>query len=167
MAAFGQILELDDLHPIDMVESIAALRNWDFERVADDQIAVIIEGGWQNYSLSLVWDEREECLQLVCAFEMDPDDDLLPKIYETLNHVNEEMWLGGFSLWRDRQMMVYRYVLDLSGGVEATPHQVDRMVEAGILACEKYYPVFQLVGWADEMPEQAMQMAFPTVAGRA
>ena len=34
----------DDLHPIDMVEHVAAHHDWEVDRIGDDQIAMAIEG---------------------------------------------------------------------------------------------------------------------------
>ena len=37
-------LGADDLHPIDVVETLAEHYEWDFDRVAEDQIAMVVEG---------------------------------------------------------------------------------------------------------------------------
>jgi len=44
MAQSEQYLDADDLHPIDLVESIAAHHDWECDRIADDQIAMAVEG---------------------------------------------------------------------------------------------------------------------------
>ena len=43
----------EDLHPIDIVETLAEHHEWDFDRVADDQIAMAVEGQWRMYSITL------------------------------------------------------------------------------------------------------------------
>ena len=43
MALLEQYLE-DDIHPIDIVEHLAERHDWDFDRIADDQIAMAVEG---------------------------------------------------------------------------------------------------------------------------
>ena len=55
MAATEHYLEQEDLHPIDIVETLAEARDWDFDRVADDQIAMAVEGQWRTYSITLAW----------------------------------------------------------------------------------------------------------------
>ena len=37
---------MDDLHPIDIVETLAEHHAWEFDRVTDDQIAMAVEGQW-------------------------------------------------------------------------------------------------------------------------
>ena len=49
----------DDLHPIDIVETIAEDRAWEFDRVTDDQIAMAVEGQWRTYSLTLAWSPQD------------------------------------------------------------------------------------------------------------
>ena len=46
---------MDDLHPIDIVETLAEHHAWEFDRVTDDQIAMAVEGQWRTYSLTLAW----------------------------------------------------------------------------------------------------------------
>ena len=45
----------EELHPIDIVETLAEARSWDFDRIAEDQIAMAIEGSWRTYSVTLAW----------------------------------------------------------------------------------------------------------------
>ncbi|MEL7275597.1 MAG: YbjN domain-containing protein, partial [Pseudomonadota bacterium] len=55
METLEQYLTGEDADPIDIVETLATHNSWDFDRVADNQIAMAIEGSWQTYSLSLAW----------------------------------------------------------------------------------------------------------------
>ncbi|MEM9852704.1 MAG: YbjN domain-containing protein, partial [Pseudomonadota bacterium] len=41
-----------DIHPIDVVETLAEHYEWAFDRVAEDQIAMAIEGSWRTYSIT-------------------------------------------------------------------------------------------------------------------
>ena len=52
--------DCEELHPIDIVETLAEQRSWDFDRIADDQIAMAIEGSWRTYSVTLAWSARDE-----------------------------------------------------------------------------------------------------------
>ena len=52
--------DCEELHPIDIVETLAEERSWDFDRIADDQIAMAIEGSWRTYSVTLAWSARDE-----------------------------------------------------------------------------------------------------------
>ena len=78
MDAVEHDLSTEDLHPIDLVETLAERREWDFDRVDEDQIAMAVEGAWRTYSLSLAWSGHDDMLKLVGSFEMDPPEDRLP-----------------------------------------------------------------------------------------
>lgn len=166
MALSEQFLQ-EDLHPIDLVEHIAEHHDWEFDRIADDQIAMAVEGQWRTYSITLAWSDYDETLRLICSFEMEPPKDRLPALYHTLNVVNDQCWAGSFTFWEEPQLMVFRYGLILAGGQIASPDQVDTMINAAVLSCERYYPALQLVVWGNRTPEDALQVAIAEAYGRA
>jgi len=166
MALTEQYLE-DDIHPIDIVEHLAAHHEWDFDRISDEQIAMAVEGQWRTYSITLAWSAYDETLRLICTFEMEPPSEKLPKLYELLNSVNDQCWAGAFTYWAEQQMMVYRYGLVLAGGQDATAEQIDTMIGAAVMSAERYYPAVQLVVWGDQTPKQALQVAIAEAYGHA
>lgn len=159
--------QTDDLHPIDIVEHLAEHNEWDFDRIADDQIAMSVEGQWRTYSVTLAWSAYDETLRLICTFEMEPPEDRLPNLYEALNHTNDKCWAGAFTYWHEQRLMVYRYGLILAGGQDAGPEQIDTLIAAAVKSCERYYPAFQLVSWGNKSVEDAMQVAIGETYGRA
>jgi hypothetical protein len=167
MSLSEEYLVSDDLHPIDVVETLAEHRAWEFDRVTDDQIAMAVEGQWRTYSLTLAWSPRDETLRLICTFEMEPPDHRLPELLALLNRVNDECWCGAFTWWAEQKLMVWRYGLVLSGGQCAGPEQIERMIVAAVGAAERFYPAFQLATWGERAPEAAMQVAIAEAYGRA
>lgn len=166
MALLEQAIE-DDIHPIDIVESLASTNDWDFDRIAENQIAMAIEGQWRTYSITLAWSDSDQTLRLICTFEMEPPEDKLAQLYVGLNAVNDRSWCGSFTWWAEHQLMIFRYGLIQSEDQMATPDQIDRMISAAFLTCERYYPAFQLMVWGDQSPEQALQAAIAEAYGRA
>lgn len=157
----------DAIHPIDIVETLAHTRAWEFDRVADDQIAMAVEGLWRTYSLTLAWSHQDETLRLICTFEMEPPEERMDALHEVLNLTNDIVWNGGFTYWNAQRLMVWRYGLMLTGGQTAAPEQIDRMIRNAIEECERFYPAFQLVAWADRSPEEALKLAIAQAYGRA
>ncbi len=157
----------DDIHPIDIVETIAAHHDWDFDRIGDDQIAMAVVGQWRTYSITLAWSGHDETLRLICTFEMEPPKDKLATLYHTLNEVNDQCWSGAFTYWDEQKLMVYRYGLVMAGGQEVSPEQIDTLINAAVKNAERYYPAFQLVIWGDRSPREAMQVAIAEAYGRA
>ena len=167
MAVSEELLDTSELHPIDVVETLAEHYDWAFDRVAEDQIAMAIEGSWRTYSITLAWSAYDETLRMVCTFDMDPPEDTLPPLYEAMNEANDKCWAGAFSLWRDHKLMVYRYGLMLGGGASADPAQIDQMLSAAVVACERFYPAFQLICWGNRPVQEAMNIAMAEAYGRA
>lgn len=167
MALSEHYLNTEDLHPIDIVETLAEHHEWDFDRVTDDQIAMAVEAQWRTYSITLAWSPQDETLRLICTFEMDPPEDSLPQLFEALNSVNDNCWAGAFTYWHEQRLMVWRYGLVLSGGQMANPDQIDRLIGTAVATSERFYPAFQLVTWGGRSAEEAMQIAIAEAYGRA
>jgi hypothetical protein len=167
MAVTAPFPDADDLHPIDLVEHIAEHRAWEFDRIAEDQIAMAVEGSWRTYSITLAWSAHDETLRLICTFEMEPPEPRLPALHDLLNRVNDQCWAGCFAWWAEQKLMVWRYGLVLAGQQIAGADQIDTMIRAAVSACERYYPAFQLVTWGERAPAEALQVAIAEAYGRA
>ena len=167
MSISEDFLTSDDLHPIDIVETLAAHNEWEFDRVTDDQIAMAVEGQWRTYSLTLAWSAQDETLRLICTFEMEPPVDKMGALYDVLNRCNDMVWTGAFTYWSEQKLMVWRYGLVLAGGQMACSEQIDRLISSAVMAAERFYPAFQLVAWADKSPADAMKVAIAEAYGRA
>ncbi|TQS73406.1 diacylglyceryl transferase [Rhodobacteraceae bacterium] len=157
----------NDPHPIDVVEDLAEAHAWDFNRVADDQISMVVEGQWRSYALTLAWSDRDEMLRLIMTFEMDPPADRLPVLYDMLNRANDQVWSGAFGFWPEQRLMAWRYGLVLNGGQCATMEQLDEMIGSALMAAERFYPAFQLGCWGGQPAAQAIQVAIAEAYGRA
>jgi hypothetical protein len=167
MSLSEEFMHSDDLHPIDIVETLAEHHAWDFDRVTDDQIAMAVEGQWRTYSITLAWSGYDETLRLICTFEMDPPAEKMAALYECLNGANDQCWAGAFTYWGEQRLMVYRYGLVLTGGQIAGPEQIDKLISLAVKNCERFYPAFQLVAWADRTPADALKVAIAEAYGRA
>ncbi|WIV51368.1 YbjN domain-containing protein [Marivivens sp. LCG002] len=167
MSLSESYIDEGDIHPIDLVEHIAEHHAWEFDRIADDQIAMAVEGQWRTYSITLAWSAYDQTLRLICTFEMEPPEERMPALYEMLNLANDVCWAGGFTWWDEQKLMVFRYGLILAGDQMASPEQIDTMISAAVMSCERFYPAIQLVTWADRTPQDAMNVAIAEAYGRA
>lgn len=167
MSLSEDFLNGDDLHPINIVETLANEHAWEFDRVTEDQIAMAVEGQWRTYSLTLAWSPQDETLRLICTFEMEPPANRRADLYDVLNRCNDMVWTGAFTYWEEQKLMVWRYGLCLAGGQFAGPEQIDRLISSAVLASERFYPAFQMVSWGDKTPAEAMHVAIAEAYGRA
>lgn len=167
MAASEQFIGSEDIHPIDLVEHIAEHHDWEFDRIAEDQIAMVVEGQWRTYAVTLAWSNQDEMLRLVCTFDMEPPEDRVGALYEALNLANDLCWTGAFTFWTEEKLMVWRYGLVLSGDQIVGAEQINTLISAALQSAERFYPAFQLVTWGERVPTDAIQAAIGEVYGRA
>ncbi|MDO5613588.1 MAG: YbjN domain-containing protein [Paracoccus sp. (in: a-proteobacteria)] len=167
MAKIHHFIREDEIHPIDVAETVVSARDWSFDRIAQDQITTEVQGQWRTYSLTLAWSPRDHVLRLICTFDMDPPAKRLPAVYETLNLANDQVWDGNFTYWPGQKLMVWRYGLVLGHDAQAAPEQIDTIVNSAITACERFYPSFQLTAWGNAEPLAALDIAMGEAYGRA
>lgn len=167
-------MSLADLHfeerrsnPVDTIETIAALRDWAFERSGDDEITICVSGKWAEYHVSFSWMDNVESLHLACAFDLRVKEGRFGEIVRLLALVNEQMLCGHFDLWRKEGLVIYRQSLVLAGGLEPTTHQVESMLSAALEACERYFQAFQFVMWAGRNAQDALACALFETEGEA
>ena len=151
-------------HPVDVIEQIAALNDWTFERAGDDEITISVSGGWADYHVSFSWMEDREAIHLACAFDLKVPDIRKLEVMRLITSVNEQLWIGHFDLWSREGVVMFRQALLLSGGAEPNTHQVERLLVTAIEACERYFQAFQFVVWAGKDAVEALEgVLFETV----
>ncbi|MCQ8780491.1 YbjN domain-containing protein, partial [Escherichia coli] len=57
-------------HPIDVVERLASLRDWIFDRIETDEMSVSVSGRWAEYHVAFTWIEEVEALHVAAAFDL-------------------------------------------------------------------------------------------------
>ncbi len=157
----------EPFHPIDIVETLAESRDWSFDRVGEDQIAMAVEAQWRTYSITLAWSEGDETLRMIASFEMEPPEERRAALFEMVNEVNDLCWTGAFSFWSAQNLMVYRYGLVCAGGHAPTSEQIAALIAGAVAAAERFYPAFQLLAWGNATPRDALQVAIAEAYGRA
>jgi len=154
-------------HPVDVVERLAALNEWAFDRQDEDEIAILVEGKWSRYEVSITWVADVESLHFSCAFELKTPERKKAEVAELVRLINAQMWLGHFDLWPQEQIVMFRHAHCLTGGASASDGQARALVDAAVKACETYYQSFQFVLWAGRSPREAMDFAMFTTVGNA
>jgi hypothetical protein len=155
--------------PIDMLEQYFAAHGWECERAGDEEIVAHFQGSWTQYELRAVWRDEDRVLQFLALPDIRVTSDKRSAIYETLGLINEQLWLGHFEMWASSGMVLFRHaaLLDGQGDAALTLEQAETLVEAAIDECERFYPVFQFVLWADKSPQDAIASALIETQGEA
>jgi hypothetical protein len=162
-----QLSEHPRMNPLDVVERIASINDWSFERAGDDEITMLVSGRWSDYQISFTWMHNIEALHLACAFDLKVPERRRAEVQQLISSINEQLWVGHFDLWLQDGMVMFRHALVLAGGVEATSQQCQAMLSSALEACEGYFPAFQFVVWAGKAPREALDAAMFETSGEA
>lgn len=154
-------------NPVDLIEQIASMNDWSFDRSGEDEITISVTGSWCDYNISLSWMSELEALHLACAFDFKLGERSKDDIVRLLALVNEQLWIGHFDLWQAEGVIMYRNALLLTEGCEAGAGQLEAMLAASVDSCERYYQAFQFVLWAGKSPEEALSAVLFETHGEA
>ncbi len=153
-------------HPVDLIEQLATMHDWAFERSAEDELSLCVGGTWSDYQISLNWRDDLEALHLACAFDLTVSDARLSEVYRLMAAINEQLWIGHFDLWRNENLLLFRHGLMLNGA-DPTVSQCEALLQAAVEACERYYQAFQFVIWAGKSAEQSLATTMFETEGQA
>ena len=154
-------------HPVDVVEHMASLNQWSFDREEDDEISISVSGSWTDYHVAFTWLPDLESLHVGCAFDIKFNDRCRTEVLQLISLINEQLWLGHFGLWEKEGVVIFRHALLLTGGIEPSRIQCEGVLQAAIGACERYYQAFQFVIWAGRSAREALETALFETAGEA
>lgn len=154
-------------NPVDLVEQLAAVRDWSFERSAEDEITLSLNNRWTDCHVSFQWMDEIEALHLACAFDFKVPDSRRGEVLKLLALINEQMWLGHFDTWPQEGVIMFRHALVLAGGATASDRQCEAILDAAMDAVDRYFPAFQFVVWAGKSAREAMDSALFDTVGEA
>jgi hypothetical protein len=154
-------------HPLDVVERLASLRDWIFDRAETDEMSIAVTGRWTEYHVAFTWIEDMEALHVACAFDLRVPERRRSEILQLVSRVNEQLWVGHFDLWSGENVLMFRHSLILAGGAEPTHPQCETMLRASVEACERYFQAFQFVIWAGKSAQEALDSVLFETEGEA
>jgi hypothetical protein len=154
-------------NPVDMIEFVASNNDWSFERSGEDEIAMTVEGRWADYHVSFSWMEEFEALHIASAFDIKVPESRVNEVIRLLSHINGQVLMGHFDLWRNEDVVIFRQSLLLSGGAEPTNQQVEVLLSNALETCEAYFQAFQFVVWSGMDAASAMSAVLFETVGEA
>ena len=155
------------INPLDVVERLASVNDWSFERASDDEITILVAGRWSDYQVSYTWMGGIEALHLACAFDLKVPERRAGEVQQLISMINEQMWVGHFDQWAKEGIVMFRHALMLNGGVEASGRQCEALLGTALDACERYFCAFQFVVWAGKPAREALDAAMFETSGEA
>lgn len=143
-------------NPIDSAESIFSRNSWEFERRSRDEVVLEVEGKWGNMLFFFAWEEHLRCLHISCLMNITSVVSDLGKIFELLALVNENLWLGHFSYWTEKQMPLFKHSIIIRPDEFDLEEKLEQVINIAANECEQFYPVFNAVLAQNVLPRQAL-----------
>ena len=156
-------------HPLDIVERLAFLKDWSFDRSGDDEIAITVEGTWAAYQIAFTWLESMEVLHIACAFDLKVKvpERKRADIIDLVTRINEQMWIGHFDIWSETDAVMFRHSLMLAGGAEPSGTQCEALLSLAVDSCDRHFQAFQFVLWSGKSPADALVATMFETMGEA
>ena len=154
-------------NPVDIIERLAGLHNWSFDRDEEDEISIAVSGGWADYNIAFTWLQDMEALHVACAFDLKVPATRRTEVLSLVALINEQMWIGHFDIWPSDGVIMFRHALLLAGGAELNGRQCESVLTSAVMACERYYQAFQFVVWAGKSGREALDTAMIETRGEA
>ena len=145
MSEFGIVFVSDETNPISAAAVLAANRNWDFKQQSEDELSIALEGQWKIYSTSLCWSDSFGILSVECSYEVQIEPDCISEFLTVLNLANMRTSLGSFAYEEDLESVVYSYRLAVWNGAEMPYDHVERILDAVVEDCDRFYPSLDMV----------------------
>jgi hypothetical protein len=154
-------------NPIDVAEELVGANDWSFSRNSDTELMFEVSGHWSGYQMYFLWQHDMGALFFSCQLELRVPETKRSQIYELLATVNENLWIGHFDLVSEGATPVYRHTVPLRGVVGASAEQLEDLIDAAVVECERFYPALQLVVWGGRSIADALTVARMDTVGRA
>lgn len=154
-------------NPIDLVENIFSARSFELDRRNVNEVAVEVQGKWNNMLLFFAWEENMHCLHLSCLMDIKSTIEDRSKIFELLALINEELWVGHFSYWAEQNMPVFKHSVILNDGEDVFETQIRQIIDIAIKECERMFPIFNVVLTKGMEPRQALYPMMMETIGQA
>ena len=154
-------------NPIDTVEELFREQSYELERRNDNEVAVEVQGKWNNMLLFFAWEENMHCLHLSCLMDIKSEIEDRSKIFELLALANEELWVGHFSYWTEQNMPVFKHSVIINDQESNIESKISQIIDIAIKECERMYPIFNVVLTKGMPPRQAMYPMMMETIGQA
>ncbi len=154
-------------NPIDVLEELVGANDWSFSRRSDSELMLEVSGRWSGYQMYFLWCHDMGALFFSCRLELRVPESKRPEVYELLATVNENLWIGHFDLVSGGAVPMYRHTVPLRGAAGVSAEQLEDLIDAAALECERFYPAVQLVVWGGRTIADALTVARMDTVGRA
>lgn len=153
-------------HPIKILEQAAGTLDMEFERVADNELHLMLPSVWRDIGLWFTWRAELSTLQMGAPIDLKAPVGRCDETARLVTMVNERLWVGHFDLWTEDNAIVFRNASILNDSGLDLPQAVTMIRSVGE-AVDRFYPAFNFLVWGGKKPDDAIAASLFETAGNA
>ncbi|GBR53938.1 hypothetical protein AA106555_1497 [Neokomagataea thailandica NBRC 106555] len=154
-------------HPLDLMEQVLGLYEWEFERLGPNEMVAQAPGQWCDYGLIFTWSDELSALHLNAVFDLHPPKKLRSNAYELIALANSRLWVGHFIVDAESRIPAYRHTLLMRGTSSLPSESMEDLIDIALSECDRFYPAFQFALWGGQSPQSALDAAMLDCIGDA
>ena len=146
-------------NPISNFKNLAENKNWDIVVDTYENTAFYVEGIWKNYLYCFRWMEKKQQLRLTCRYDFNLPKESNNSFYKALNLANEQCGDGFFTFCEHQRNLIFHNQYKGSDALEIEGIRSKEIIAETTSIMDQLYPVFQLISWGKESPDNAIKIA--------
>lgn len=161
-------LQHEDNSPLDLIEELAEAKGWTFSRSDEDFLVIRLPGHKLTYEVCMEWQEEFSSLLFSCAIPVEITDNNYETAAQTLEQINQNIWLGHFDLSAKPCHPCFRYTFlfrMIPSGIAVDI--VNDVLDIALAECDRFYTTFQLVQTGDVHLRDNLHAAIFETVGEA
>ena len=151
---------------IEAIEDITAAAGWEFERIDEDEVAVIVTNSTTQYRLHFLWHKEFEMLYIACFADIEGLDSNDLELQRLIFMSNQRLWLGHFDVFEDKSL-VLRHTLPLRGVGSLNVEQIEDLIDVTLGQFNLFYPAFKHMLIEGASARESFDSALIDTAGEA
>lgn len=145
LTTVARLTRTDLNDPIAVLETIAEENKWPLEKHAEDEVSFDCIGRWGELTMSFLWQDEFQSLQLCCSSDLKVTEQNRSAILDMLYQVNRKTWAGFFMLDDSEEYVVFRYTSLMRQTNSDIHAHIEDMLEVALAEMDQFYPAFQSV----------------------
>jgi len=134
-------------------------REWTYEVAAEESAVVRVRGAATNYDVALATIEKLAVIRCSIGLHAYVAEPLRAATCDLINRINhDELLVGAFEMDPESGRLRWRQTFDAEDGVVSTT-MVHNLVNAGMWACDRFWPALLAVSTLGTSPEAALEIA--------
>lgn len=158
---------IDLVNPIDQIQALLSLNDFDVIKEAEDELIVKVDHANMEFTLMFFWREELDILFFTIFSPYKVAPERFQGYIQLMNKINERVMVGQFSVTEDIGMITYRNALMTRGMNHLSEDQIQDLIEFGLEEYQRFIPAFDYMMGDDPNPSHAFEIAYFETEGEA